>query len=136
MNLDADPQLEQVLFGQCTSSGHTGGEASATIADRCRRTERRYRYVLGGPWQRVRQGRVEEADGHTRRPEVFFDFVHAFAPTKALTDFEVELADFPHGGRGKEIRLTEHFSDGDWITTFFRYDAFERHYVDYLTSVP
>lgn len=56
--------------------------------------------------------------------------------TKALTDFEVELADFPHGGRGKEIRLTEHFSDGDWITTFFRYDAFERHYVDYLTSVP
>jgi hypothetical protein len=84
VNLDRDPARENVSSAEETNCAHTHQSASVTIQDRCR--GRWNTFSISGAFLNFADTplidnsfRIVEADGATRRPEVFLD-VAGFTP--------------------------------------------------------
>ena len=72
-NLDGDRQLETVAYWQNSSVNHESSNVGVAVGDRCAGRLRRYTVAreLGSAAGRVGAVEVVNADGVTRRPEVF-----------------------------------------------------------------
>ena len=72
-NLDTDRPLEMVRISEVPSVNHASSTAGVTVVDRCGGRARRYAIVseTGGSPIRVGSVEVVNADGVTRRPELF-----------------------------------------------------------------
>jgi hypothetical protein len=156
VNLDGDRALEEVVAVDHHNCAHTEFVAYVQIRDRCRGAWRTYE--LGSRSDVLQRFRIVNADGRTKRPEVFFvtrklgvasgvaevvrlddrpsacarvRTLFRYQPTdNGLRDFNVELEDVAPGFLGLEVVVTES-SDVAQRTTTYRYDRARDRYVVY-----
>jgi hypothetical protein len=157
VNLDGDSAKERVTALDHHNCAHTEWAAYVHVADRCRGSWRTY--GLQSDSDVLQQFRIANADGRTRRPEVFFatsrigPVAHGIAEVVRLDDrasgcsrvrvlfryvpsdpgvqsFNVELKDAAPQFRGLEVILTES-REVAVRTTRFRYDRVRDRYVVY-----
>jgi hypothetical protein len=157
VNLDGDPEKEQVIAAESHDCGHTSFTASVVIRDRCRGAWRTY--DLGSEANFLDQFRIVNADGRTRRPEVFFvtrrvgvvargvaaivrldsrprscsrlRVLFRYEPTAAgVHSFDIELVDAAPQYPGLEVLVTE-AREVEQHVTKYRYDAARDRYVVY-----
>ena len=70
INLDADRAKEEVVAADSHDCAHTTFKAYVHVRDRCRGAWRTY--DLGNEAHTLQRFRIANADGRTKRPEVFF----------------------------------------------------------------
>jgi hypothetical protein len=157
VNLDRDPAKEQVVAAEHHDCAHTEFEAYVHIRDRCQGAWRTY--DLHSEGDLLQQFRVVNADGRTKRPEVFFvtrrlgpvargiaevvrldsrasacprvRALFRYEPTDpALRNFDVELTDVARQFPGLEVILTEGREVAQRVTRY-RYDRARDRYVVY-----
>jgi hypothetical protein len=157
VNLDRDPAKEEVIAAEHHDCAHTESEAYVHVRDRCQGAWRTY--DLHSEGDVLQQFRVVNADGRTRRPEVFFVtrrrslVAHGIAevvrldsrpsacprvralfhyePTDpGLQSFDVELKDVARQFPGLEVILTEGREIAQNVTRY-RYDRARDRYVVY-----
>jgi hypothetical protein len=158
-NLDGDRAKERAVGWLDVDSRHTYSNWSVTIEDRCH--GRWNRHKVSGVWDgKLETLRVPEADGVTRRREVFYRLrskpaegeaaivrldrrspcpaprflFHYVARDPDLLRFDVDLGDFDDRHPGLEVRLTE-LSLGQDRINYYRYDRRAGRYVVYR-SIP
>lgn len=156
-NLDDDRAGERAVGWLDVDSGHTYSRWHVTVEDRCRGRWARHR--VSAVWNGARALetlRAPEADGATRRREVFYvmrsgraegeaaivrldrrrpcpatQFLfHYVTKDPELISFRVQLGDFVRGFPGLELRLDE-LSFGVDRFSFYRYDRRSGRYVRY-----
>ena len=156
VNLDRDAAKEEVVAADLHDCAHTHFEAYVQIRDRCHGSWRTFDLESEG--EILQQFRVVNADGWTRRPEVFFVTVRRgpvasgiaevvrldgrppacarpralfrYVPAPGVQDFDVQLKDLTRKFRGLEVVLTEGREVAQTTTTY-RYDRARNRYVAY-----
>jgi hypothetical protein len=156
VNLDRDAAKEQVEAADLHDCAHTHFEAYVRIRDRCHGTWRTF--DLDSDGEILQQFRIANADGRTKRPEVFFmtyrrgpvmrgiaevvrldgrppACAHAralfrYVPAAAVQTFNVELKDLTRKFPGLEVVVTEGREVAQTVTTY-RYDRALDRYVKY-----
>lgn len=157
VNLDRDPAKEEVVAADLHDCAHTHFEAYVHIRDRCHGAWRTF--DLDSEGEVLRQFRIVNADGRTRRPEVFFVTVRRgpvargiaevvrldgrppacararalfrYVPTNpGVQSFDVQLKDVTRKFPGLEVVLTEGREVAQTITRY-RYDRARDRYVAY-----
>jgi hypothetical protein len=157
VNLDGDRAKEEVIALDSHNCAHTEFEAYVHVRDNCRGTWRTYDLQSEGDV--LQQFRIANADGRTRRPEVFFVTrrlgpvalgvaevvrlddrrfgcarVHAlfrYSPNDpAVQSFDVELKNAAPQFPGLEVVLTEAREVAQRVTRY-RYDRARDRYVVY-----
>jgi hypothetical protein len=156
VNLDGDPAKEEVLAVDSHDCQHTTFRAYVHIHDRCHGEWRVYNL---GKSEVLQQIRIVNADGRTKRPEVFFvtrglgpvasgvskvvrlddrasgcarvRVLFGYEPKEpSLQSFDVQLKDVAPRFPGLEIVLTEGKEVAQQIT-HYRYDRKRDRYVVY-----
>jgi hypothetical protein len=157
VNLDGDRALEQVVAVDSHDCQHTSFVAYVHVHDRCHGAWQVY--DLHSKGQVLEQFRIVNADGWTKRPEVFFVVRNFGMPTtgvaevvrmddrasgcssahalfkyvprdEALRGFSIELKDAAARFRGLEVVLTKTY-EADRTVTTLRYDRTRGRYVEY-----
>jgi hypothetical protein len=157
VNLDRDRAKEEVIAAESHDCGHKNFRAYVHVRDRCNGLWRTYDLESDGDV--LRRFRIANADGRTKRPEVFFATsrlgpvangmakvvrlddrasgcariraLFRYSPTDpALQSFDVELKDVAPQFRGLEVVLTEAREVAQRVTTY-RYDSARDRYVVY-----
>jgi hypothetical protein len=105
VNLDGDPAKEEVLAVDSHDCQHTSFRAYVHIHDRCHGVWRLF--DLDSEANVLQQFRIVNADGRTKRPEVFF-------VTRTLGPVA--------GGIGEVVRLDDRPSGCARLRTLFRYE--------------
>jgi hypothetical protein len=158
VNLDGDRVKEEVIAADTHDCGHTTFRAYVHIRDRCRGVWRTY--DLGSEAHSLQRFRIVNADGRTRRSEVFFvtrrneplaqgaaavvrldDRASGCARVRelfryeprdtALQSFDVELKNVAPQFAGLEVVLTEAHHLPQHVTRY-RYDRRLDRYVAYF----
>lgn len=158
VDLDRDPAKEQVVAADLHDCGHTSFEAYVRIRDRCQGAWRTF--GLDSDGEILQQFRIANADGRTKRPEVFFmtyrrgpvvrgiaevvrldgppaacarpRALFRYVPRAAVQTFNVELKDLTRRFPGLEVVLTEGREVAQTITNY-RYDRARDRYVVYTS---
>jgi hypothetical protein len=156
VNLDGDRAKEQVTAVDHHNCSHTEWLAYVRVRDRCRGAWRSFDF--GSSNDVLQQFRVANADGRTRRPEVFFvtskigpiasgiaelvrfddrptgcarpRALFRYVPGPGVMRFDAELRDEAPHFRGLEIVLTEGREVAQLVTRY-RYDRKTDRYVRY-----
>jgi hypothetical protein len=157
VNLDGDRAKEVVIAADSHDCQHTTFRAYVHLRDRCRGAWRTY--DLGSEAHSLQRFRITNADGRTRRPEVFFftrrndplaqgvaavvrldDRVSGCARVRelfryeprdvTLHGFDVELKNVAPQFPGLEVVLTQAHGIAQHVTRF-RYDRGRDRYVVY-----
>jgi len=156
LNLDRDLAKEEVVAVDSHDCRHTSFKAYVHIRDRCEGIW--HTYDLNSEAQVLEQFKIVNADGWTKRPEVFFvtrrlgtppsgiaevvrldqrsgcarvHTLFAYSPQDpALRGFAVELKDAAARHRGLEIVLTKTYATSEQVLTY-RYDRKRERYVVY-----
>jgi hypothetical protein len=155
VNLDGDAAKEEVIALDHHNCAHTEWEAYVHIRDRCRGVW--HTYDLDSEGDVLTAFRIANADGRTKRPEVFFvtqrlgpvargiaevvrldgasgcSRPHAlfrYSPGPGIQEFSVELKDAAPQFRGLEVVVTESREVARQVTTY-RYDRALDRYVVY-----
>jgi hypothetical protein len=143
-NLDGDRAKELVRAYEGHDCQHTSFSARVTVQDRCAAHASKT-FELVHEQSHLRDFRVADVDGWTRRREVFYFAgdkakivrfvdrrgacprpVAIFAVTGASS---VDLADLAPRRRGLEVRVV-----ADGKTTLYRYNRVQRRYVRYVAD--
>lgn len=157
VNLDGDRAKEAVIAAEHHNCAHTDFVAYVHVRDRCLGGWRTY--DLHSEGDLLQQFRIANADGRTKRPEVFFvtrrfgvvaggiaevirlddrrsrcahvRALFRYSPTDpALQSFDVELKDVAPKFPGLELVLTETGEVAQRVTKY-RYDRVRDRYVVY-----
>jgi hypothetical protein len=156
VNLDRDTAKEEVIAVDSHDCRHTSFKAYVHIRDRCDGIW--HTYDLNSDAQVLEQFKIVNADGWTKRPEVFFvtrrlgsppsgiaevvrldqrsgcarvHTLFAYSPQDAsLRGFAVELKNAAERYRGLEIVLTKTYATSERVLTY-RYDVKLDRYVVY-----
>jgi hypothetical protein len=157
VNLDGDRAKEEVIAVDHHNCAHTEFRAYVHVRDRCRGTWRTY--DLRSEGDVLRAFRIANADGYTKRPEVFFvtarigPVAHGIAEVirlddrasgcarvralfryspvdPALQSFDVQLENAAPHFPGLEVVVTEAREVAQRVTTY-RYDRARDRYVVY-----
>jgi hypothetical protein len=157
VNLDGDRAKEEVVAADSHDCAHTTFRAYVHVRDRCRGAWRTY--DLGSEAHMLQRFRIANADGRTKRHELFFvtrrlglvaggiaavvrldDRASGCARVRALfryqpmdpalRSFDVELKDVAPQFAGLEVILTEG-KEVAQTTTRYRYDRTRDRYIRY-----
>jgi hypothetical protein len=156
VNLDRDAAKEEVIALDHHNCAHTEWEAYVHIRDRCGGTW--HTYDLHSEGDVLAGFRIANADGRTKRPEVFFVTqrlgpvargiaevvrlddrasgcarAHAlfrYSPGPGIQEFSVELEDAAPQFPGLEVVVTESREVARQVTTY-RYDGVRDRYIAY-----
>jgi hypothetical protein len=157
VNLDGDTAKERVIALDSHNCAHTEFEAYIHVRDYCRGAWRTYDLQSEGDV--LRQFRIANADGRTRRPEVFFvtqrlgpvargasavvrlddrrsgcarvRALFRYTPSEpAVQSFDVELKNVAPQFPGLEVVVTEGREVAQQVTRY-RYDRARDRYVAY-----
>jgi hypothetical protein len=156
VNLDRDAAKEQVVAADLHDCAHTHFEAYVHILDSCHGAWRTF--DLDSDGEVLQQFRIANADGRTKRPEVFFVTVirgpvmrgiaevvrldgrppacararalFRYVPAAGVQTFDAQLKDVTRKFPGLEVVLTESREVAQTVTTY-RYDRARDRYVVY-----
>ncbi len=156
-NLDHDRAVEQAVGWQSSDIGHTEVNWWAEIENACRGRKTRYR--VSGKRRALEVLRTPEADGATKRREVFYvlrdsvgqgetaivrltrrrscpapRYLFRYVSRPDVIRFGVGLSDFDRSRRGLELRVLESVR-GDPVTSrYYAYDPRAERYLLYRTT--
>jgi hypothetical protein len=158
VNLDGDRSKEEVIAADSHDCAHTTFRAYVHVRDRCRGAWRTH--DLGSEAHTLQRFRVANADGRTKRPEVFFltrrndplapgiaavvrldDRASGCARVRelfryeprdaALQSFDVQLKNVAPQFPGLEVVLTQEHGIAQHVTRY-RYDRRRDRYIPYV----
>jgi hypothetical protein len=156
-NLDQDRAVEQAVGWQSSDIGHTTIAWWVEIENACRGRKAKYR--VSGKRRTLDVFRTPEADGATKRREVFYvlrdsvgqgetaivrltrrrscpapRYLFRYVTHFDVIRFTVGLSDFDRSKRGLEVRLFEDMLGDADTTRYYAYDPRTERYLLYRTT--
>lgn len=156
-NLDHDRTVEKAVGWQSSDIGHTRVEWWVEIENECRGRARKHR--ASGKRRTLDVLRTPEADGATKRREVFYvlrdsvgqgetsivrltrsrscpapRYLFRYVTRFDVIRFEARLRDFDRGKRGLELQLLEGVRGEPVTTRYYAYDPRAERYLLYRTT--